>query len=435
MSRAAARSTRHAHASLWRGTDYGWWLGADTASALAAGIGDFAIPLAALSITHSPALASLTETMLIGVQTLLFLPGGVLTDRANRKTLVIIYGLSGVALFGVASLCGRLHLLTWPVIVLLCIALGIRSGLLGNASNAMLRSIVPSDRLPFAMSLNSARDATVTLVGGPISSLLMTLHRFLPFLAGTVLNLAGTLCALPIHRYWHRDASQRQNEQSPASDDAPRLRDALGGLLWMLRDRFQRRLLVSAALAAGAGNTFLLVTTMHTAAGGTRLLTAGLVNAVAAAGMLLGSLLATLLIERVPSGLLIGATFAGLGIGFVGAALAPHPLVKAVFVFLALTTLPSGSAVIGGMQAMLVSQGRLGRVQAAAGLVEFGAYALLAAAAGWMLEAFSYAGTCLAMASLIAAGAIFALTSKALTTLPVPSDWNAHIARWNLGTF
>ena len=40
---------------LWRGTDYGWWLAADTSGAVGASLIAFAVPLMMLATTGSSA--------------------------------------------------------------------------------------------------------------------------------------------------------------------------------------------------------------------------------------------------------------------------------------------------------------------------------------------------------------------------------------------
>lgn len=46
---------------LWRGTDYGWWLAADTSGAVGASLIAFAVPLMMLATTGSSAAATTTE--------------------------------------------------------------------------------------------------------------------------------------------------------------------------------------------------------------------------------------------------------------------------------------------------------------------------------------------------------------------------------------
>ena len=431
-------SRRQPRQSLWKGTDYGWWLGADTGGTVASGIADFALPLITLAVTHSSTLASSIETLLIGTQTVLSLAGGVIADRYDRKRLVIAWALSGAILFGAATAIDLAGGLTIGLILTLAILLGARAGLLGQASNAMLRGIVPDTLLPHALALNSARDATVNLVSGPLSSLLMTVSHILPLVAGALADAIAFLCALPITRYWRRNRQPRPTAGKDAKDDAgtpPTLRDAFDGLAWMIRNHFQRRLLLAAAITTGAANAFLLVTTMHVSDNGTNMLPSGFVNAIAAAGMLAGSALAARLIDRVPSGVLIGGMFALLAVGFAGAAVFESPGVKAAFVLVSVLLLPAGNAAVGGLQNILVGKDKLGRISAAGLIAQYGSYALMAVLCGWAMDVWGYVAVCFALAALIVLGAAICLTTRALVTMPTPDRWSDHIAKWHIESF
>lgn len=154
--------------SLWQGTDYAWWLTSDTSGALCDSIVTFTIPLVVLSITGSPATSSAVQGVWVALQVLLMIPGGVLQDRFDRRALMIWWGISGVALCALALTSINGSGISWPVLAVVACALGIRDGLLGNTSNAMLRGIVPDEQLPKAMSLNSARDSLIGLIGSPL---------------------------------------------------------------------------------------------------------------------------------------------------------------------------------------------------------------------------------------------------------------------------
>ena len=88
---------------LWRGTDYGWWLAADTSGAVGASLIAFAVPLMMLATTGSSAAATTTESICVVVQAVLGLAGGVIQDRYDRRTLMLIWGASGVVLSAVAA--------------------------------------------------------------------------------------------------------------------------------------------------------------------------------------------------------------------------------------------------------------------------------------------------------------------------------------------
>lgn len=457
---------------LWRGTDYGWWLAADTSGAVGASLIAFAVPLMMLATTGSSAAATTTESICVVVQTVLGLAGGVIQDRYDRRTLMLIWGASGVVLSVVAAAAVMLfgnapktsghgvnganapafggpyaHVLP---IVLLCIVVlfSVRDGLLENTSNAMLRGVVPDEQLPHAMALNDARDSTVTLAGGPLGGLLMTVGHAVPFLTSAVLSVLGVVSAWRIRRYWKRatvDDSGHSGNADDAADDAidvsgaitaaPRWRDALDGMIWLLCDRFQRHLIIAATMVTGASNAFLLLTALDISQGGSQLISAGFINAASAVGMLLGALMASQLVDRVPGGVLVGVMFALLAAGFTGAALVPSMVGKAIFVACSVLALPAGNAVLGGLSNTLVGKDKLGRVGAGSMVLQYGAYGVAVALAGWGMQTIGYGPTCLILATVLVAAAAYALTMRSLITLPTPDRWAEHIQRWSIAQF
>lgn len=457
---------------LWRGTDYGWWLAADTSGAVGASLIAFAVPLMMLATTGSSAAATTTESICVVVQAVLGLAGGVIQDRYDRRTLMLIWGASGVALSAVAAAAVMLfgnapktsghgvnganapafggpyaHVLP---IALLCIVVlfSVRDGLLENTSNAMLRGVVPDEQLPHAMALNDARDSTVTLAGGPLGGLLMTVGHAMPFLTSAVLSVLSMVSAWRIRRYWKRatvDDSGHSGNADDAADDAidvsgaitaaPRWRDALDGMIWLLRDRFQRHLIIAATMVTGASNAFLLLTALDISQGGSQLISAGFINAASAVGMLLGALMASQLVNRVPGGVLVGVMFALLAAGFTGAALVPSMVGKAIFVACSVLALPAGNAVLGGLSNTLVGKDKLGRVGAGSMVLQYGAYGVAVALAGWGMQTIGYGPTCLILATVLVAAAAYALTMRSLITLPTPDRWAEHIQRWSIAQF
>ena len=459
---------------LWRGTDYGWWLAADTSGAVGASLIAFAVPLIMLATTGSSAAATTTESICVVVQTVLGLAGGVIQDRYDRRTLILIWGASGVVLSAVAAAAAAVMLFgnapktsghgvngaNAPAfggpyahvlpIALLCIVVlfSVRDGLLENTSNAMLRGVVPDEQLPHAMALNDAMDSTVTLAGGPLGGLLMTVGHAVPFLTSAVLSVLGMVSAWRIRRYWKRatvDDSGHSGNADDAADDAidvsgaitaaPRWRDALDGMIWLLRDRFQRHLIIAATMVTGASNAFLLLTALDISQGGSQLISAGFINAASAVGMLLGALMASQLVNRVPGGVLVGVMFALLAAGFTGAALVPSMVGKAIFVACSVLALPAGNAVLGGLSNTLVGKDKLGRVGAGSMVLQYGAYGVAVALAGWGMQTVGYGPTCLILATVLVAAAAYALTMRSLITLPTPDRWAEHIQRWSIAQF
>ena len=82
------------------------------------------MPLIAQTVTGSPAQATLLDSIMTMISSVLRLPGGVVQDKYDRKKLMIAFGLIGFALFGICAALGWAGLLIYPVLMVLAICLG-----------------------------------------------------------------------------------------------------------------------------------------------------------------------------------------------------------------------------------------------------------------------------------------------------------------------
>ena len=412
--------------SIWRSADYGWWFAADTCGELSSSLSGFAMPQLALAVTGSASLSAAIESITFLVQSVANVPGGVLQDRYDRRRLMMLYGVAGAALFAVVALLGRAGLLEWPVLAAAAVLVGLRAGLLGNASNAMLRGLVDDERLPEALSLNNGRDAVISLAGSPLSGLLMGLGRSVPMLASALLGVVGALSSWRIRRYWRRTTPGTAGG-TIAIDTRPGWRDAFSGLAWSFRYSFQRRMTISSILFNGAINALLLITQLHvTQLTGSPVL-AAMVITIGSVGMLLGAFAASPLMGQIRGGALCLVSYAGLVVGGFGVALAPNVWAKGAFLFLGLLLLPASNAVTGGFVAMLVAPGNQGRMMSAQRLCSLGSYALMSAVGGALMDRFGYTATAAVFACCLVAGAAVAMSITAIRTLPRPGEWAGHI--------
>ena len=102
----------------------GKWSVADSCTSLSSSIQGFALPLIAQTVTGSPAQATLLDSIMTMISSVLRLPGGVVQDKYDRKKLMIAFGLIGFALFGICAALGWAGLLIYPVLMVLAICLG-----------------------------------------------------------------------------------------------------------------------------------------------------------------------------------------------------------------------------------------------------------------------------------------------------------------------
>jgi len=102
----------------------GKWFVADSCTSLSSSIQGFALPLIAQTVTGSPAQATLLDSIMTLISSVLRLPSGVVQDKYDRKKLMIAFGLIGFVLFGICAALGWAGLLIYPVLMVLAICLG-----------------------------------------------------------------------------------------------------------------------------------------------------------------------------------------------------------------------------------------------------------------------------------------------------------------------
>lgn len=89
----------------------GKWFVADSCTSLPSSIQGFALPLIAQTVTGSPAQATLLDSIMTLISSVLRLPSGVVQDKYDREKLMIAFGLIGFVLFGICAALGWAGLL------------------------------------------------------------------------------------------------------------------------------------------------------------------------------------------------------------------------------------------------------------------------------------------------------------------------------------
>jgi MFS family permease len=416
-----------APARLLRSRDYLLWLGSDTSSALAAAVYGFAVPLLTLVVTGRPALAGLVAAAGAVGRAVGTLPGGVLADRHDRRTLMVVGGLLGAALTGLLTLCLVAGVLDFWWLLGANLAIGLRTGLFGSVSDAALPAVVDKSRLGTALSANQGRDAAITMGAGPASGAMMATGTVLPLLASTVGHLLSAVTALRIRADLRPRPDDVAEQPGPAAQDGSRVRAVLAsareGMVWLWgRPALRTSVLVGTLLNLGV-NAAVATVVYSLQQDGVGLAAVGLVTTTIGVGMLAGAVVAPFLLGRFRTGPLVVG-----GLLLAVAAFVVLPFVEGVPATLAVIGIgilgaPAANAGLGGWFMAVVPSELRGRAGSAVDLLSMGALPLAPVVAGFGLTLIGLRGTLVVAAGICLVAALMLLADRRLRNLPGPDGW------------
>ncbi len=237
--------------SLWRNRDYTLLLSGQAISRIGTQVSQTASPLLVLALTGSAGWASLVFGMVLVPNLVLSLPAGVLVDRWNRKTVMIVCDMGRALALGsipVALALGRLSILQ------LCLAAlleGTGATFFTVAEGASLPELVDDAQLEEATGQQQAVNTVAFVVGPALAGLLLSVGRLVPFLVDALSYGASVLSLLFIKR------SFQEEHAAPAPQSL--LADIREGLLWLWRDAVVRLFVILAGIGSGIDNVLVLL--------------------------------------------------------------------------------------------------------------------------------------------------------------------------------
>lgn len=429
--------TKTTEPALWRNRNYLLWLASDTGSALGIAIHSFVIPLIALFATNSPAQAGIIGALGMVGRMLGTLPGGVLADRYNRRKLMMLGSCLGVLIGLGLALCAVTNQLTFGTLLGMHVLMSVRNGLFASTSDAALKDLLPETQLGSALAANQGRDAVVTLSGGPLGGLLLglsntvvmlvvaTIHAIAAFSAKLMVLLshdAPTIPAVPEDSSTHNTA-ERGWIRSFATESTQ-------GLSWLWARQDLRMLLLVTVIINLGSNAAISSTVFALQQRGESAATIGLVSASIGLGLLLGSIAAPSLIQKLPSGALACAGLLVVAASqWVLAFVQPVAAICVVLGF-ALCAAPAINAGIGGYFMTAVPSELIGRATSASALMSMGALPLAPLIAGFGFPLWGWTGLQILCASITTLACALALKNRPLRTIPKPVDWAQHAATY-----
>lgn len=144
-----------------------------TISLLGDGIYFVAIAWQVLSLSNRPTALSIVGAAYVTPQVLLLLVGGVLTDRLERRRLMMVADAlraTAIGAMGAFSIAGVLHL--WEVVVFV-VCFGVGDALFSPAFTAIVPEIVPSEQIVQANSLDNFVRPATRLLGPALGGILV----------------------------------------------------------------------------------------------------------------------------------------------------------------------------------------------------------------------------------------------------------------------
>lgn len=294
------------------GSGFRWLLASSWLSNTGDGIAIAAGPLLVASLTDNAFLIA-SAAMLQWLPPLVFgLGAGALSDRVNRKVIVVTADLLRAAVLVVLSLTIVTGTVSIGLVLATLFVLGTAEVFADNTSQTLLPMLVHRDDLAIANARLVAGFITVNqLVGPPIGAALFAAGRASPFVAQAVLVALGAILVsrivLPAH--------------VPASSGKRAVRhDIAEGIRWVRHHAAVRTLVLTIFtfnITFGAAWSVLVLYATHRLGLGS--VGFGLITTVGAAGGLVGTLSYGWIIRRVSLGNimrigLIIETFTHLGL-------------------------------------------------------------------------------------------------------------------------
>lgn len=265
------------------GRDFRWLLASSWTTNLGDGIAIAAGPLLVASRTDEPFLVALAAMMIWAPPLVFGLYAGVVTDRLDRRQIVVAVNLVRVAVLATLTTFIVTDLVSIAVVLVALFALGTAETFVDSAASALLPMIVDRDDLAIANSRLQVGILTLNqLAGPPIGAALFALSTAVPFAAQTVIVLFGALLVTRL--------TNRQEVRDPETFAAVR-HDIAEGFRWVLHHAAVRTLVLTILIFnvtfGAAWSVLVLYATEHLGLGEVGF---GLVTTVSALGGLLGTL-------------------------------------------------------------------------------------------------------------------------------------------------
>jgi len=266
------------------GKSYRWLLASSWTTNLGDGIAVAAGPLLVASLTHNAFLISLAALLRWAPPLIFGLHAGVLSDRLDRRKIIIAAdGSRAVILTVLALALATGHLSAGAAVIALGL-LATAEVFADNTAGTLTPMLVQRDDLALANARLGTGFITLNqLVGPPIGAALFTAGRIWPFVGDAVLVAAGVLMVMKM-------ALTPTSRTETEATDASVWRDMAEGVRWTIRHPAVRTLVLTILIfnvTFGAAWSVLVIYAQQRLDLGS--IGFGLITSVSAVGGLLGT--------------------------------------------------------------------------------------------------------------------------------------------------
>ena len=162
---------------LLHNREYVLMLTAGVTSAIGTQMSQFALPLLALGLTHSPLWAGLLGAAQQLPYVVLSLPAGAWVDRVHRQRLLVVCDVVRGILVGSIPLAYALGMLQKPLLFGVVFGVGLCTVLFEVAELAALPHVVPPAQLARARSISEGIEAAATVLGPSLGGIIVSMGR------------------------------------------------------------------------------------------------------------------------------------------------------------------------------------------------------------------------------------------------------------------
>jgi MFS family permease len=278
------------------------WIGTST-STLGVSVADIAYPLTILATTRSPALAGLFAAVQ-GIGMLVAgLPAGVLADRYDCRTIVIVTEAARAVVTAVVATALITGWLSLPLLFTAAALLGAGQAVKGTAGILLMRAVVPPEQLTQALTQDEIRMSGSALAGPALGGALYAVRALahaIPFLF-----TAGSFVVALVTAVLMKRPAGQPRRTAPESGAAAGTGSMLAGVrtLWGQPVLQAATLLIMFVNTIGAGLELMIIVILRHQAVPSSVI--GLALGFGAAGGLAGAPLVKILHRLRPGVLLV----------------------------------------------------------------------------------------------------------------------------------